>query len=226
MIVFNDTFQRRGWMLSMLKLCTILLLALTVSGCARFQQAPARIAVADLASWNHHRFGPATDYSVVQRQGRPVLRAYSHLSASALYRPVDIDLTETPYLNWSWRVERTLGELDEQAEWGDDFPARVFVLLSPAMLRFNPRALCYVWSSNTPSGGSWPSPYSDRVTIIGVENGGAGRWISEKRNVLDDVRRHFGADVRYIEGIAVMSDTDDSKSETTAYNGDIHFSRD
>ncbi len=55
-------------------------------------------------------------------------------------------------------------------------------------------------------------------------NDDAGRWIDERRDVRTDYRRLFGADIRYVEAVAIMTDTDNTKAAATAYYGDIYFS--
>lgn len=200
--------------------------AVLLSACASLEQN-ARFSDHGLESWQAKVFNKSTDYRLLNYGDGKVVQANSKQSASTLYRRLPIDLSQTPYINWSWKVDKTLGELDEQMKVGDDYPARVYVILSTSLFVPSPRALCYVWASNTPAGGAWPSPYSKDVIIINLRSGNrqAGRWQSEKRNVAEDIRRHFGENTNYIEGIAIMTDTDDSQSAVTAYYGDIYFSR-
>ncbi len=51
-----------------------------------------------------------------------------------------------------------------------------------------------------------------------------GGWQTEKRNVREDFRRWFGVDVSEIDGVAIMTDTDNSHGCATALYGDIYFS--
>ena len=155
-----------------------LLLALMLGSCAGVNQ-PGRFSTDGIADWQPQTFGKPTQYRVVEQDGHRALQAHSEQSASALYRPLRAPV------HTGGHVDNTLGRLNEQLKAGDDFAARVYVLLSPLPLRFTPRALCYVWSSNTPAGGSWKSPYSDDVVIINLRSGDrqAGRWLSEVRNV-------------------------------------------
>ncbi len=52
----------------------------------------------------------------------------------------------------------------------------------------------------------------------------AGQWVSEKRNVKQDLKKIFGEDINEIDVVAVMTDTDDSGRPTSAWYGDIYFS--
>jgi hypothetical protein len=178
-----------------------------------------------LSPWKEQVFGLRTRYELVAEGKTTVLRANSRQSASALYQRVEVDLDKTPYLTWRWKVEGTLGELDEQMKVGDDFAARLYVVVSPMPFRLKPRSLNYVWASNTPAGGHWESPYTPNVILVALQSGNAraGQWVREKHNVREDLRRYFGEDIRYVEAIAIMTDTDNSQSAATAYYGDISF---
>jgi len=54
----------------------------------------------------------------------------------------------------------------------------------------------------------------------------AATWYQEKRNVAADLKEFFGTEIRYIDAIAIMTDTDNSGQETSAQYGDIFFSGD
>jgi hypothetical protein len=52
-----------------------------------------------------------------------------------------------------------------------------------------------------------------------------GTWYTEKRNILADLKQQFGEELRYIDAVAVMTDTDNAQGKVTAYYGDIYFSK-
>jgi hypothetical protein len=181
-----------------------------------------------LGAWSARKFVGETRYSLVLENGVYVLKAESSKSASILYQEKRIDLEKTPFINWRWRIENTLGKINEQTKEGDDYPARVYVMIEPELFEIRPRALDYVWSSNTPAGTHWKSAYSSTVIMLALRSGNqvAGQWVSEKRNLKADLKTYFKKDIRYIEGIAVMTDTDNTKLSAVAYYGDIFFSAD
>lgn len=193
--------------------------------------AGAQVVVGDfsagsLRGWEEKRFEGETRYELVTGDGRRVLRAESRDAASGLYRKVRIDLHETPYLNWSWKVEDTLGEVDERSRGGDDYPARVYIVFSGGLFFWRTRAVNYVWSSSQPRGASWANAYTDNARMIAVRSGPeeSGEWVTERRNVREDYRRLFGEDVRFADAVALMTDTDNTGRSATAYYGDIYFS--
>ncbi len=51
----------------------------------------------------------------------------------------------------------------------------------------------------------------------------AGQWVSEKRNIRDDFRQQFGEDIDYIDAVALMTNTDNSRQNATAWYGDLYF---
>ena len=104
----------------------------------------------------------------------------------------------------------------------DDFAARVYVVF-PSALFWRTRAINYVWASKLPKNMAAPSPFTGNAVILAVESGEerAGRWVSEERNFYEDYKRLFGEEPTRIGAVAIMTDTDDTKDEVTAWYGDI-----
>ena len=179
----------------------------------------------DISSWKERRFRGSTVYKNLTLDGRRALRASSKASASGFFLKVRVDLEKTPILHWSWRVEVALNELDERTRTGDDYSARIYLIRKHPLLFWRTIALNYVWSSSQPVGATWPSAYTNNVRMVAVRSGNseAGLWIDERRDVRADFRTLFGRHVRYIDGIAVMTDTDNSGGTAVAYYGDIRF---
>jgi hypothetical protein len=61
--------------------------------------------------------------------------------------------------------------------------------------------------------------------MIVIESGKSrlNEWITEERNVYDDFVKAFGQNPPKISGVAIMTDTDNTKESATAYFGDIVF---
>jgi hypothetical protein len=55
--------------------------------------------------------------------------------------------------------------------------------------------------------------------MVAVESGdeNAGDWVTEKRNVYEDYRRLLGEDPPEIGDVSLMTDTDNTGGEATAY---------
>lgn len=183
-----------------------------------------------LTGWEKRSFKGETTYALVRDpvSSKMVLQAASNASASGRFKKISVDLTKTPYLNWSWKVANALPGLDENAKAGDDFAARVYVVSERGLMGVNSLSVNYVWSSQKPTGNHWTSPFTRQVRLIAVNSGsnGLNTWISHKRNVRADLKRMFGEDFASIDAVALMTDTDNSGQRATASYGDIWFSAD
>ncbi len=180
-----------------------------------------------IRNWRHKIFKGKTEYKIVKLNNKKVLFASSHGTASGLIKEQKIDLMKTPYLNWNWRIEEHLGNLNEQSKSGDDYAARIYVVIDGGIFFWKTYALNYVWSSNAKTGKIWPNAYAgDHAMMIAVRStqDPIKTWLTEKRNVAEDLKTILGKDFQYIDGIAIMTDTDNSKKNATAYYGAIYFS--
>lgn len=183
-----------------------------------------RFSAGDLSGWQDESFrGKAkTSYSLVMENGKMVLKAQSLSAASGLLKKVELDPKKYPVIRWSWKVEHTLKRENVTKKSGDDFAARVYVVF-PRALFWRTRAINYVWASKLPRNSAVPSPYTGNAVILAVESGDerAGSWVSEERNIYEDYKRVFGEEPTRIGAVALMTDTDDTKDEVTAWYGDI-----
>lgn len=202
------------------------LFALSTSAIAADERLEiGRFAAGDLQDWQTKSFQGETRYRFDDKSGRRALFAESDKAASGLYREIEVDLNKTPWLNWSWRVDKVLDGVDERSKAGDDYPARVYVVVSGGAAFWKTRSLVYVWSNNQSVGATWNNPYTSNARIMALRSAtkDAGRWINEKRNIRADFRQLFGEDIGAIDGVALMTDTDNSGQSATAWYGDIYF---
>lgn len=178
-----------------------------------------------LEGWEAVNFNNETHYDVFKTERGRVIRAVSRDSASGMLKKTRIDLSKTPYLNWSWTIEKSLKNLDEKTRAGDDYAARVYVVIKDGLFFWQTKALIYTWTGSQPVGELWPNAFTSNSQMLSVENGdtNAGKWVSEKHNVFEDLKRAFGKDMSHIDGVAIMTDTDNSDGQATAYYGEIYF---
>ncbi len=89
------------------------------------------------------------------------------------------------------------------------------------------KAIVYVWSSKLAKGAAVRNPYTSNAIIVAVESGREriGTWVREKRNYYEDYRRFFREEPPRLGAVAVMTDTDDTHDEATAWYGDIFLTR-
>lgn len=217
-----------------------LLLLLSISACFSVNAANNLTSLSDngIDLWEPEIFSGESVYSLHFYKDRTALKATSDSSASGLVLKTKIDLLETPYLNWSWLAENNLPSFDEHTKEGDDYVARIYVVIDGGLFVWNTKSLSYVWSSNQSEGQVWDNAYAgSKLKMISVrgQDSQIGQWYNEKRNVYHDLIDHFGDKgskeknlkaYRYIDVIAIMTDTDNSGSKAEAYYGDIIFSVD
>jgi len=185
-----------------------------------------------------------TSYSLVKDGDTPVIQAVSKASCSGLIRKSRIDPEKYPIIQWRWKAANIYRKGDIAKKEGDDSPARIWItfeydpgkagLIERAKLKLAQLlydgcppygALVYIWASKTPVGTITSNPRTDRVKMIVVESGkdSLNTWITEERNLFDDYVTVFGVKPPMISGIAIMTDSDNTKESATAFYGDILF---
>lgn len=187
----------------------------------------SRFGVEGLDGWEEKVFAGRTAYTVVKdSSGEGLLKAHTRGMASGLFKKTSVDLTQTPFLNWTWKVEGFYRDLDEHTRAGDDYPARVYIVFSGGLFFWRTRALNYVWSSAGVKGRDWPNAFTANARMVALRSreDGAGVWYPEKRNIREDFKRYFGEDIKEADAIAIMTDADQSGQEATAWYGDLFMS--
>jgi hypothetical protein len=169
-----------------------------------------------------------TVYSVGSNENGNFLKAVADNAASGLGKEIKIDLNKTPFINITWKIEKDLRGIKENSKKGHDYAARVFAIKKTGATPLSNRAINYVFSSNNKVGENSPSPYTkksiDNVLATTQEN--LNEWVTVKANVKEDFKRFHNLDVDQLDGLAIMSDTDNSKMKAVTYFQNIYFSED
>jgi len=167
-----------------------------------------------------------TSYSVASNENGNYLKAIADNAASGLGKEVKIDLNKTPFINITWKVEKDLPGILENTKKGHDFAARVFVIKKTGATPLSNRAINYVFSSNNVVGFNSPSPYTKKSidNVLSSTKNNLNKWVSVKANVKEDFKKFHNLDVNELDGVAIMSDTDNSKMKTITYFQNIYFS--
>lgn len=212
----------------------------------KFSSAPVGQALPD--GWKPLTFKKIpkqTAYELIKDGDAVVVKAVSDASASGLTKAVNIDPREYPIVRWRWKVENVLKHSDVTRKDGDDYPARLYITFAydpdkvslGKKLKFKTGqaifgdipigALNYIWDTNTPIGTIVENAYTDFAQMVVVESGTqkVGRWVSEERNIYEDYKLAFGEEPPLMNGVAIMTDTDNTKEQATAYYGDIQFAK-
>ena len=213
---------------------------------AEFSKAAAGPAITD--GWQAYTFKKIpkhTSYELVKDGDTTVVKAVSEVSASGLIKKVAINPKEFPIVRWRWKITNLLERSDVTRKQGDDFPARIYITFAydPGKVSFGRKlkyklgqklfgdipiaALNYVWDTTAAAGSIHKNAYTDFARMVIVKSGPqhVGMWAEEQRNVYEDYKNAFGEEPPMISGVAVMTDTDDTRERATAYYGDITFSK-
>ena len=167
-----------------------------------------------------------TKYSVGNNENGKFLRAEADNSASGLGKEIQINLNETPFLNITWKVEKDLPGIDESTKKGHDYAARVFVVKKTGATPLSNRAMNYVFSSNNEIDAFHPSPFTKKSIdyILSTTKVNFNEWVTVKVNVKKHFKKFHNLDLDEINGLAIMSDTDNSKLKAISYYQNIYFS--
>ena len=154
------------------------------------------------------------------------IKAEAEGKGSGLGKEVKIDLSKTPFINITWKVEKDLSGIDEKTKKGHDYAARVFVIKKTGSTMLSNRAINYVFSSNQNVDENWHSPYTKKSVdyVLSTTKENLDTWVTVKANVKDHFKKFHDLDVVDLTGVAIMMDTDNSKLKAISYFQNIYFS--
>ena len=184
-----------------------------------------------------------TQYKLVRDDETIVVQAISQASASGLTKEVKINLEKYPIIQWRWKVENVIEGSDVKSKEGDDYAARIYITFQydPSRVGFFKKAkykagrlllgdipigaINYIWESTSPKGTIIDNAFTSFVKMIVIESGEekVGQWIHEERNLYEDYKKAFGEEPPLVNGVAIMTDTDNTGKAAKAYYGDIIF---
>ena len=192
--------------------------------------APARLPAPGVPSgWEMTEFA-GTDASIelVRADGRVAVRLRSERNSFALHRDLVLDVRQFPVLTWSWKVVRLPNGGDVREPGRNDQAAQVYVVFPrwPAP-RTSSDVIGYVWDTRAPVGTTVTHPSAANVRIIVLESGQdrLETWVREERNVAEDYRALFGRLPPRAGKVALMIDSNDTRSGAEALFHDLTFSR-
>lgn len=183
-------------------------------------------------------------FEVAEVDGRPALQVQAQASVSILRQRFDVPLQHLGAMKFSWRVDglpldARLSETDRE-----DAPVRILLAFDGDKSRWSARqhrlsemsrlltgeplpyaTLMYVWSPHDAADTVVVNPRSDRVRKLVVETGDArvGQWVDYRRDVRADFIRVFGEEPGPLLAVALMTDTDNTRSQLTAWYGALRL---
>ena len=192
-------------------------------------QVPARLPADGVPrGWQLKEFAGKAAVELVRSDGRLAVRLRSDRASFVLHRDVSVDLNDLPYLTWSWKVTQLPAAGDVRDSARDDQAAQVYVVFprwpSP---RTSSDVIGYVWDSRAPVDTRLTHPKAPNVRIIVVESGRGklDTWQRYQRNVAEDYAAIFGRPAPRVGKLALMVDSNDTRTEAEAFVGDVFFSQ-
>lgn len=199
--------------------------------------------------WNFYRIAPFkknTVYRLESYQGKTVLSANSKTSASGLAVKLRPRQASSLLLPWEWKALSPIVNADNADGYADDAPLRILVafdgnksklplkekmtfemanLISGQEMPY--ATLMYIWSGKSPVDTIITNAHTYRIKMIVVDSGwdNLGQWHKHQRDLAADYKRAYGEAPGEVIGIALLTDTDNTKSETRAFYGDIELIR-
>lgn len=177
----------------------------------------------DLAGWIEWRYHGRTLYQVVREGENQFVKAHSQSSASALGKIVRFNPLRFPHFEWRWKIEDIIEAGNALRAEAKDHPAGVYVIFARGVLPWRVQIIQYIWANALPRGTVARHPTEENIRIVAVEGGRelARQWVRERRNLAEDYRKLFGGEPPQVVAIAIMTDTDQTRSQATAYYDDF-----
>ena len=169
-----------------------------------------------------------TTWTIGSNKNGNFIKSEAEVKGSGLGKELEVDLSKTPFINITWKVEKDLSGIIENSKKGHDYAARVFVIKKTGSTALSNRAINYVFSSNNEIDENWPSPYTKKSIdyVLSTTKNNLGKWVTVKANVKEHFKKFHDLDIKNLTGIAIMTDTDNSKLKAISYYQDIYFSAD
>ncbi len=167
------------------------------------------------------------DLTVVEEDGRRALRLRSHGDRSTISREIKglVSLKATPILEWTWKATVLPTGGDARSATTADQAAQIYVTWPrfPALLRS--RVIGYAWDTTAPAGSTFTSAKTSTVTYVIIRSGPGdlGRWLTERRDVVDDYRRIWGEEPPDPGAISLSIDSNDTRSSAESFVAEIVF---
>jgi hypothetical protein len=177
--------------------------------------------------------GPVNYYTVVKSSAPPYIRARYRppLKTAVLgYQLPDADRSRAKRLRWRWRAITLPNNGNECVKGKGDSAAVIYVSWRRGLRWYT---LKYVWSAVGPKGAVCDrkrNPFVAQDTIILESGGPLNEWKTEDIDLKAEFRKHFedgdpNADVPDLLGVGLMTDGDQTRSESIADYADFAVAR-
>jgi hypothetical protein len=182
---------------------------------------------ATLAEWDKPVHFGTGDWSVVEDGDDQAIKLRTESSSFALEKSITVDLKQTPYLEWEWKVTVPPAGGNFSSPDTDDQAGQLLVVF-PKTFFERRKVISYIWDPTAPKGtiATGAGPIYLNVKALVVESGAdqIGRWVIEKRNVREDFRLLYGEIPEQAVAIRMQINSQHTKSVAEVFWRTIRFS--
>lgn len=185
-----------------------------------------------------------TAFKLELHDQRLAMSAHAKSSASMLRQRLNVSPEQLGRLRFEWQIDGLIAQADMAERDSEDSPVRLILAFEGDRSRFSAKnamlseltetltgeplpyaTLMYVWCNHRPVESVIVNPRTDRVRKLVVESGPSHvrQWRRYERNVRADFERVFGEAPGALVGMAIMTDTDNTRSDARAWYGDIRL---
>ncbi len=198
-------------------------------------------------TWQHYQLPgkSPTEFSFVRIDERQAVAAFADTSASLLRHNMRVEPGDLGAVKFSWKVNQLIDAADMALRETDDSPVRVILTFAGDRSRFSLKnamlselsmtltgeplpyaTLMYVWCNTCAQGAVIINPRTDRIRKMAVESGPSGlrHWRDYERNIRSDFEHAFQEAPGALIGIAIMTDTDNTRTQAQAWYGPLQLS--
>ncbi|WP_457282598.1 DUF3047 domain-containing protein [Polaromonas sp. P5_D5] len=199
---------------------------------------------ADTVKWQHCTFPgkKSTRYRAIRLDGRNAVLGESDSAASMLRQNLRVESAELGTLGFSWKVPKMIVGADMTQRDSDDSPVRVVLAFEGDRSKFSAKnamlselalaltgeplpyaTLMYVWGSHSAPESVIINTRTDRIRKVVIESGPGrlDRWLDYQRDIRADYQKAFGEPPGALVGVAIMTDSDNTRQITKAWYGPV-----
>jgi DUF3047 family protein len=206
----------------------------TVSAAERGSKPKPTVLRAAVEQWRFvdSQSGPVNYYSVLREDDLSFIRGtYQPPNKKAVFgfEVPESSRKRVQRLDWNWRAIKFPLESDECSSKKGDSTAVLYVTWKRTLRWYS---LKYVWSATRPRGTVCDrrrNPFVAQDTVVLRSGGPPGVWNHESIDLAREFRTHFEdgdskADVPPLIGLGIMTDGDQTKTESTGDYAEFVFS--
>jgi len=218
---------------------------ITTSAWAHSSQADS-LAPDRFSQWRHFTFPgkqPNT-YQPAKHDGRDAMHVQSDASISIVRQKVHVPAHALSHIKFSWKVPQLIANADLAVRELSDSPVRIVLAFDGDRSRFSAKnamlselshaltgepmpyaTLMYVWCNQCARESLIHNTRTDRIMKLAVESGGQhlNQWLDYERDIRADFQKAFGEAPGTLVGIAIMTDTDNTRGTASAWYGKVQL---